>query len=619
MILEAVGHEEEWLKERLRRHNSLDIDHIVHRPDGRWLRVKETLTSGGSRIGMRIDITDLKKSEESFRVLLEKNPIPMWVYDHESLRFLTVNDAAIEHYGYSKNKFLSMTILDIRVADDPKKTFENAPKEEARPYKTGDVLRHLKADGTEIEVATYTRDLQYEDRLGSIVAAIDVTEQLRAERRLAHYARHDPLTNLGNRMAFSERVEAALADSRISDNPFAILCIDLDRFKEINDGCGHPAGDEILCEVARRLETAAEGAFVARMGGDEFAIVSESGINAATIAQIADRIHATLTDGFEVRSQLFHLKMSIGVATCPTDGLDEQTLMSNADAALYRAKSEGRGVTCFFQPEMDLQLRDRHAMQRDLAVAISREELLLYYQPQGRIDGEIFGFEALARWRQRDRGFVGPDIFIPLAEETGSIIEIGEWILREACREAASWPRPLSIAVNLSPVQFRHSDLVGLVHAILVETGLAAHRLELEITEGVMIDDHAGALSTLRRMKALGVKIAMDDFGSGYSSLSYLQSFPFDKIKIDRSFIGRLGENAQSMAIVRAVVGLGRGLKIPILAEGVETEDQRAFLVHEMCDEMQGYLLGYPLPIADYGTTVGRAEIKMAQKMVLAS
>ena len=411
-----------------------------------------------------------------------------------------------------------------------------------------------------------------------MVAAIDVTEQRQAERRLAHYARHDPLTNLGNRMAFSEHVETALTRVKIAGEPFAVLCIDLDRFKEINDGFGHPVGDELLCEVARRLQTAAEGAFVARMGGDEFAIVTANGTGPAAAAQIADRIHSAMAEGFEIRGQSLHLGLSIGVASCPTDGLDEQTLMSNADAALYRAKTDGRGVTHFFQPEMDLQLRERHAMQRDLGAAIARNELLLYYQPQARIGGEIFGFEALVRWRHQKRGMVGPDVFIPLAEETGLIVQIGEWVLREACREAASWPNPLTVAVNLSPIQFRHSDLVGLVHAILMETGLAPHRLELEITEGVMLNDQSRALAILRRMKALGVRIAMDDFGSGYSSLSYLQSFPFDKIKIDRSFIANLGRNAQSAAIIRAIIGLGRGLQMPIIAEGVETEDQLAFL-----------------------------------------
>jgi diguanylate cyclase (GGDEF)-like protein/PAS domain S-box-containing protein len=606
LVAEAIGREEEWLKERLARHNAPDTDYEQRRPGDRWIRYKETRTSDGGRIGVRIDITDLKRREESFRLLLEKNPLPMWVCDHESLRFLSVNDAAIAHYGYSRDAFLAMTILDIRPAEDRQKTREVVGKGGDGTYIAGILSRHLKADGTEIEVTIFRKNLLFEGRAAMIVAAIDVTEQRQAERRLAHYARHDPLTNLGNRMAYSEHVETALTRVKIAGEPFAVLCIDLDRFKEINDGFGHPVGDELLCEVARRLQTAAEGAFLARIGGDEFAIVTVNGTGPAAAAQIADRLRCALAEGFEIRGQSLHLGLSIGIASCPTDGLDEQTLMSNADAALYRAKMDGRGVTHFFQPEMDLQLRERHAMQRDLGAAIARNELLLYYQPQARIGGEIFGFEALVRWRHQKRGMVSPDVFIPLAEETGLVGQIGEWVLREACREAASWPQPLTVAVNLSPVQFRHSDLVGLVHMILMETSLAAHRLELEITEGVMLDDHGRSLDILRRLKALGVRIAMDDFGSGYSSLSYLQSFPFDKIKIDRNFIANLGRNAQSAAIIRAVIGLGRGLQMPIIAEGVETEDQLAFLARESCDEIQGYLLGRPHPIADYAEIVGR-------------
>jgi len=246
------------------------------------------------------------------------------------------------------------------------------------------------------------------------------------------------------------------------------------------------------------------------------------------------------------------------------------------------------------------------AMRDDLAVAVSGDELSLHYQPQARIDGEIFGFEALVRWRHRTRGMVYPDAFIPLAEETGLILPIGEWVLREACGEAASWSNPLTVAVNLSPIQFHHKDLVGLIDAVLLETGLPPNRLELEITEGVMLDNHSRALAILRRIKDLGVRIAMDDFGTGYSSLSYLQSFPFDKIKIDRSFVRNLGHNAQSSAIVRAIIGLGRDLHLPVIAEGVETEDQRAFLARERCREIQGYLVGRPQPIADYADLVGR-------------
>jgi EAL domain-containing protein (putative c-di-GMP-specific phosphodiesterase class I) len=298
--------------------------------------------------------------------------------------------------------------------------------------------------------------------------------------------------------------------------------------------------------------------------------------------------------------------LSIGVAIFPTDGNAAATILANADAALYRAKAEGRGTIRFFEADMDERLRERRALQHDLRSAIERGQLSLHYQPQVRMDGTPIGFEALVRWNHPVHGTVAPGSFIPLAEESGTIIPIGQWILREACREAASWPRPLQIAVNLSPVQFQHGDLPGVVHSVLLETGLAAGRLELEITEGVLIGDFSRAVSILRRLKALGVRIAMDDFGTGYSSLSYLQSFPFDKIKIDQAFIANLDRNVQSTAIIRAVIGLGHGLSLPVSAEGVETQEQMSFLVRESCDEVQGFLFGRPQPIDAYAELVGR-------------
>jgi EAL domain-containing protein (putative c-di-GMP-specific phosphodiesterase class I) len=276
------------------------------------------------------------------------------------------------------------------------------------------------------------------------------------------------------------------------------------------------------------------------------------------------------------------------------------TLLANADAALYRAKSDGRHTVRFFDPEMDKHLRERYALQHDLRFAIAHGELALHYQPQAKIDGEVFGFEALLRWQHPKRGFVPPVTFIPLAEQSGVINEMGEWALREACRQAASWTTPFQIGINLSPVQFRYGDLAALVHSVLLETGLEPGRLELEITEGVLINDPPRALSILRRLKLLGVKIAMDDFGTGYASLSSLQSFPFDKIKIDRTFVTGVDHNLQSQAIVRAVIGLGKALKVPVIAEGVETQGERVFLLREGCAEIQGFVIGHPQPIEAY-------------------
>jgi predicted signal transduction protein with EAL and GGDEF domain len=320
---------------------------------------------------------------------------------------------------------------------------------------------------------------------------------------------------------------------------------------------------------------------------------------------LAERFVETLNSDIDCDGRKVRLGMSIGLATFPADGTDMVALLRNADAALYRAKAEGRGAIRFFEADMDRMLHDRRALQADLALAVTRNELQLYFQPQSRMTGQIIGFEALLRWDHLRRGFVPPDTFIPLAEESGLIDQIGEWVLREACKEAATWRKPLQIAINLSPLQLRKPELVPLVHSVLLETGLPPERLVLEITEGALMDDYSRAVSILRRLKALGIRIAMDDFGTGYSSLSYLQSFPFDKIKIDQTFVANLERNAQSAAIVRTVISLGRSLELTTVAEGVETQAQLEILRREGCEEMQGYLIGRPQPIADYAAIVG--------------
>jgi len=441
---------------------------------------------------------------------------------------------------------------------------------------------------------------------GWVATHEDVTEAKRTEQRILQMAHHDKLTGLPNRAAFNEYFAATLERSATSGEQFAILSVDLDRFKEANDVYGHSVGDALLRQVARRLQEAARGTFLARVGGDEFAVVVSAGPQPAAAATLAERLLAAFAEEFEIEDQRIQISLTIGGAVYPTDGADAKTLMVNVDAALYRAKSEMRGVVVFFEPEMSARLRERHALQQDLRSAIARGELLLHYQPQVRMTGEMIGFEVLARWQCPKRGMVSPGTFIPMAEENGLIIPLGEWVLRAACCEAASWPRPLTIAVNISPIQFHHGDLPRLVHSILLETGLAPSRLELEITEGVFINDFSHGVSILRRLKSLGVQIALDDFGTGYSSLSYVHSFPFDKIKIDQTFIGDLRHSRHSMAIVRAVIGLGHSLNMPVLAEGVETQAQRGVLMKEGCDEAQGYFFGRPLPIAEQAELIGR-------------
>jgi predicted signal transduction protein with EAL and GGDEF domain len=356
----------------------------------------------------------------------------------------------------------------------------------------------------------------------------------------------------------------------------------------------------LIRSVAERLAEEANGTFVARVGGDEFMVLTELGVRRECVLAMAERLVEEIGRELAIDDYLLHVGLSVGIAIHPSDGSTAATLLANADSALYRAKREGRGAVRFFELEMDEELRDRRILQHDLRQALDRNQLLLHFQPQAKMDGEVVGFEVLLRWLHPTRGMIPPDQFVPLAEESGLIGQIGEWVLREACREAVHWPASMQVAVNLSPCQFQTGNLERTVHQILLETGLSPTRLEVEITEGVLIGDFSTALSQLRRLRAMGGRIAMDDFGTGYSSLSYLQSFPFDRIKIDRSFISNLENAPQSAEIVRAVLGLAHTLRIPVIAEGVETEEQQAFLSREGCQEMQGYLVGRPATIAQY-------------------
>jgi diguanylate cyclase (GGDEF)-like protein/PAS domain S-box-containing protein len=439
----------------------------------------------------------------------------------------------------------------------------------------------------------------------------DVTDRRQTESRMAHMAYHDGLTDLPNRAAFLQALAQMIEACSGGGEEFAVLSVDLDGLKEINDVFGHAIGDKVLVEVAHRIQAVAHGGVVARLSGDEFGLIIDGKQPEAGKA-LAQQLVEAMASEFQIDGKSVRTGLTTGISVFPHNGADAASLLANAGAALFRAKAKSRGTISIYEPAMDQQIRDRRVLHQELSVAIRNGELSLYFQPQAKsgrtvATSEIIGFEALARWQHPVRGFVPPSDFIPLAEESGLIVEMGEWILRQACKEAASWPKPLQIAVNLSPAQFMHGDLVGLVHSILLETGLAPGRLELEITEGVLIEDFDRGLALLRRLKALGVRISMDDFGSGYSSLSYLQAFPFDKIKIDRDFIINLGRNPQSAAIVRAVIGLGHGLEMSMVAEGVETEPQLLFLADQGCDAVQGYLIGKPLPIVQYASIVGRS------------
>ncbi|MGX7705698.1 sensor domain-containing protein [Methylobacterium sp. Gmos1] len=437
---------------------------------------------------------------------------------------------------------------------------------------------------------------------GFVTVHEDVTAAKRAEAQIVHMARHDALTGLPNRALLHEGLAEALAKPPVPGRATAVLCLDLDRFKAVNDTLGHAVGDKLLREVTARLGVALRGeveagvATLARLGGDEFAVVLRP-TSRFRAGRLAGRLIEAVARDYEIDGKRVAIGLSIGIALTPTDGQDPEGLLRAADMALYRAKAEGRGVHRFFEPAMDVAIQTRRGVELDLRTALAEEQFALAFQPFLDLStNRIAGFEALVRWHHPVRGVVSPAAFVPVAEETGMIVPLGEWVLRQACREAARWPQALRVSVNLSPVQFRSGDIDATVIAALRDAGLDPHRLELEITEGVLLQDNASTLAILHRLKGLGVRIAMDDFGTGYSSLGYLRAFPFDKIKIDRAFVADLSVRPDALAIVRAVTTLADSLAMTTTAEGVETEEQLVHLREAGCTEVQGYLISRPVP-----------------------
>jgi diguanylate cyclase (GGDEF)-like protein len=449
---------------------------------------------------------------------------------------------------------------------------------------------------------TVAISLQAMDGGGWVSIHQDITAQKSIEAELERLARHDVLTGLAQRSLFTEKVGAALARMRRHGEAFSVLMLDLDRFKTVNDSFGHPAGDALLRETARRLlNTTREVDCVARFGGDEFAVLQApcKDQKAGAIA-LADRILAAVTEPYDFNGRKLILETSIGIALAPQDGDDVDALVKHADLALYRAKTEGRNRYCFFTPAMEAEARDRRELEDDMREALSHHEFELHYQTIVDLESRQYcGAEALVRWRHPERGVVLPDRFIPVAEDSGLIVPLGEWILRQACADAVKWPPRFRVAVNLSPAQFKHGDLLGVLKSALADSGLPPERLELEITETVLLENNAKNLAILRAIKNLGVAIVLDDFGTGYSSMRYLQMFLFDRIKIDQSFIQNMTHHAADAAIVCAVAGLGRNLGIATVAEGVETEEQLIALRAAGCQLAQGYLFSRPVPASE--------------------
>jgi diguanylate cyclase (GGDEF)-like protein/PAS domain S-box-containing protein len=569
-------------------------------------------------IGTYRDVTEAFNVEESFRLLFDSNPVPMLLVDTESLKILAVNDAANTHYGYDRECFLAFTLLDILPQED-RDNVANAMRNRPDLGNGGPskLWHHVKADGSRIDVLTYWRTTTFSERPAQLIAVIDVTEKRQAERRIIYMAHHDALTDLPNRVLFHARLDEALLRMRRYREKLAVICVDLDQFKNVNDTLGHSTGDKLLKAVSSRLRTCLRDSdMVARFGGDEFAVLQMGVTGAQEASVLADRIVKFMSEPYDIEGQRIVIGASAGIALAPDDGETPDQLLKNADTALYRAKEDGRSIFRFFEPGMDARLQARRTLELDLRNALAANEFELYYQPLVTLDtGAISGFEALLRWHHPSRGIVAPAEFIPVAEEIGLMVPLGEWVLRQACSEAVGWPDDLKVAVNLSPVQFKNDDLTEVVSAALASAGLPAARLELEVTESILLEESKINLDTLHKLRALGVSISMDDFGTGYSSLSYLRAFPFDNIKIDRSFVSELGESRDSLTIVRAIAQLGLSLCIPTTAEGVETEMQLEWLRQAGCTEMQGYLFSRPIPASEIAGLLRSSHPKPQQSL----
>jgi diguanylate cyclase (GGDEF)-like protein/PAS domain S-box-containing protein len=580
------------------------------RKDGIAIRVVDQPMEGGGWVATYEDVTEQRRTERerdqnrSFLDLIIDNvPSAIFVKSAVDRKYVLVNRAGERFWGISRQDMIGKTADEV------------FPEVEARKIEARDneLLQSGQMLFDEREILTpcdgvrsiFSRRLTIRDKSDAAQYVLgvvdDVTERKAAEARIAHLAHYDPLTNLPNRMLFREQLEKELSFVRRGAH-LAVHYLDLDNFKSINDTLGHPVGDALLKEVAQRLRSCLrETDLIARLGGDEFAIVQTELQDPKEAGILAQRLREAVTDAsYDLGGHQTTTDLSIGIALAPGDGTEIDELIKHADLALYGAKAEGRAHYRYYEPGMNARMKQRRGLEIDLRSAIANDELELHYQPLINLQtGAITGCEALLRWRHPQRGMIPPLDFIPVAEETGLIHVIGDWVLRRACAEAMNWPSHVSIAVNVSPVQFRNPTLALTVITSLAASGLPARRLELEVTESVLMQNNDATLKTLHQIHDLGVRISMDDFGTGYSSLSYLRSFPFDKIKIDRSFIGDLAKGDDAVAIVHAILNLASSLKMTTTAEGVETADQQELLRATGCNEMQGYLFSPPRPAAE--------------------
>jgi len=609
MYAEAHGREEEWIAERLALRAESHRIHEQRLSDGRWLRVEDFKTTRGGLIGIRVDITELKQREEDLRLQNMKLDAALQNMSQGLVMFDGNRKLVFCNKQYADMYRLPLElmtpgitqkqILDHRVASGiiPKSNAEDYIRDRAAKAAAGvesDTIVEL-SDGRALSVV-----IRPMADGGWVTTHEDITDRRRAEAKIAHMAHYDMLTGLPNRLLFGEELERALARVRRGER-LALLFLDLDHFKRVNDTLGHLAGDELLKCVADRLRGCVrETDVVARLSGDEFAIIQATFERASDPATLATRISAALKAPLHLHGHKIVVGVSIGISLAPDDAIGPEHLLKNADLALYEAKGCGRSTYRFYEAELDARIRTRQKLETDLRNALRNGEFELHYQPIVNLEtNQVSGCEALLRWRHPELGMIAPANFIPVAEETGLIASIGEWVLRQACTDAAAWPEDINVAVNLSPAQLVDGKLLQAAVGALAASRLAARRLELEITETVLMQNTFATLTTLHQLRDLGVRIVMDDFGVGYSSLSYLRSFPFDSIKIDRSFITDISAKDDCGTIVRAITDMAQGLKITTIAEGVETEEQREKVRELGCTAMQGYLFSRPKPVAE--------------------
>jgi diguanylate cyclase (GGDEF)-like protein len=613
---------DDYIRERVGRDIALDTT-VQEFADGRIIAYTVYPIPGGGGMATHEDITEreelnarLKKQYELGREQEETLRVRNFQFDtainnmsqglcffDSDHRLIVCNDRFVTMYDIAPERVSpGMSLIEIVDLRFEAGSFPAMTRDEYLHWRTNVAVSNEAKDSIVELMNGRTFKIRHRPMPGGgwVATHEDITEQRQSEVKIEYMAHHDALTDLANRVLLNDRLEYALG--RVQHGEMvAVHHLDLDQFKAVNDTFGHPCGDKLLRTVAERLRgLVGEADTIARMGGDEFVILQATIADPADATSLAQGVIDALSEPYDIDGQQAVIGVSIGISVGPGDGSNPDKLLRNADLALYRAKSDGRGTFRFFEPVMDLQMQTRRILEQDLRKALPSGEFELYYQPVVNLASkEISGFEALIRWNHPSKGMISPADFIPLAEEIGFIVPMGEWVIRQACATAAQWPDNLHVAVNISAIQFRSPGLMQVIVSALADSGLAPTRLEIEITESVLLHNKEATLAVLHQLRALGIRIAMDDFGTGYSSLTYLQSFPFDKIKIDRSFVKNITENSSSLNIVRAVAALANGMGMTATAEGVETAEQLHSIASEGCTEMQGFLFSRPLPAAE--------------------